>query len=127
MFANLFLHHFSALQLSEMFRLASQRTQLFAACEPLRASLPLTFSRLVGLIGCNAVTRHDAVLSVRAGFAGDELSSLWPASKEWRLHERRAQLFTHTFLAESIASAAPDEKESGGKSVRGNFVSTSTS
>jgi hypothetical protein len=105
MFANLFLHHFSAVQLSELFTLAARRTKLFAACEPLRASLPLTFSRLVGFIGCNIVTRHDAVLSVRAGFADQELSHLWPASNEWRLREERARPFTHTFLAERISAA----------------------
>ena len=32
-------------------------------------------SRLWALIGCNDVTRHDAVISVRAGFAGEELSA----------------------------------------------------
>ncbi len=100
MFANLFLHHFSETQLTQLLALVAAQTKLFAACEPRRAAMPLAFSRLVGLIGCNAVTEHDAVLSVRAGFDDRELSALWPASAHWRLQERRAQLFTHTFLAE---------------------------
>jgi hypothetical protein len=54
---------------------------------------------LVGFIGCNAVTRHDAVASVRAGFAGTDLSTLWPGKSEWRLAERRIGWFTHAFLA----------------------------
>jgi len=102
MIINLFLHHFSEEELARMFRLAAARTRLFAACEPRRAVLPLTFSRLVGFIGCNAVTRHDAVLSVRAGFAGRELSALWPSQPQWRLQERSAGWFSHVFSAELI-------------------------
>jgi hypothetical protein len=101
MLANLFLHHFSEEQLKMLFRLAAERTKLFAACEPRRAAVPLAFSRLVGLIGCNDVTRRDATLSVRAGFAGSELSALWPVAARWQLRERGAQFFTHTFLAEN--------------------------
>jgi hypothetical protein len=101
MLANLFLHHFSEPQLEMLFRLAAARTKLFAACEPRRALVPLVFSRLVAFIGCNAVTRRDAPLSVRAGFAGRELSALWPADYCWQLREGAAHLFTHTFFAES--------------------------
>ena len=32
----------------------------------------------LSLIGCDAVTCHDAPVSVRAGFTGRELSALWP-------------------------------------------------
>lgn len=99
MITNLFLHHFSKEELTRMMRLASARTRLFAACEPRRGRLPLMFSKLVGFIGCNAVTRHDAVLSVRAGFAGRELSAMWPANPQWRLQERSAGCFSHVFLA----------------------------
>lgn len=100
MLANLFLHHFREKELAGLLALAAVRTEVFAACEPRRAALPLIFSRMVGLIGCNSITRHDAVVSVRAGFAGSELSALWPANREWRRRERSAGLFTHTFLAE---------------------------
>ena len=95
--ANLFLHHFEAPQLAELFELAARRTGLFIASEPARAWLPLAGSHLVGLLGCNDVTRHDAVLSVRAGFAGDELSQLWPQG--WELEEGRANAFSHRFVA----------------------------
>jgi hypothetical protein len=101
MLANLFLHHFSEEQLKMLFHLAAERTKLFIACEPRRAAVTLAFSRLVGFIGCNAVTRLDAPLSVRAGFVGRELSALWPADARWWLRERGAQFFTHTFLAEN--------------------------
>jgi len=97
--ANLFVHHFDAPQLARLFGLAAARTHLFVACEPRRARLPLAGSYLLGLIGCNDVTRHDAVLSVRAGFSRSELSELWPTNDHWALEERRAGLFSHLFTA----------------------------
>jgi len=99
MMANLFLHQFPERQLKELLRLAAARSNVLAACEPRRGRLPLAFSRMVRLIGCNAVTRHDAALSVQAGFAGRELSALWPETPEWRLQEGNANLFSHAFLA----------------------------
>ena len=54
------------------------------------------------MIGCNAVTRHDAAVSVRAGFLGNELSALWPDQKNWQLTERRTGLFSHLFVAQKI-------------------------
>jgi hypothetical protein len=100
MCANLFLHHFPDKLLSALLRLAAAKTNLFIACEPRRAPLALAAARLLGLIGCNSVTRHDAVLSVRAGFLGRELSALWPADHNWQLGERPSGLFSHCFMAQ---------------------------
>lgn len=100
---NLFLHHFGEEQLRSLFQAASARCRMFAACEPRRKATALAASRLLGLIGCNAVTRHDGPISVRAGFTASELSSLWPQSLNWKLHEGAAGLFGHTFLAQSVA------------------------
>jgi hypothetical protein len=97
--ANLFLHHFTETELAELLRLISQRTTLFVAVEPRRSVLGLLASRMVGFIGCNRVTRHDAVLSVQAGFNGNALSELWPKQGNWLLAERRAGLFSHLFVA----------------------------
>lgn len=97
--ASLFVHHFSDAQIVHLFNALRARTNLFVACEPWRAPLPLFASRLVGLLGANEVTRLDAVASVKAGFRGRELSSLWPASPSWRLTEHRALLFSHVFTA----------------------------
>jgi len=98
--ANLFIHHFDAGTIRRLFEVLATRSNMFVACEPRRARLPLIGSRLVGMIGANEVTRSDAVLSVRAGFRGEELSSLWPASaSEWTLTEHRAGLFSHVFVA----------------------------
>ncbi len=104
MVANLFLHHFSEAQLAELLREAAKRAEVFAAVEPRRWLLGLTFSRWLWLIGCNRVTRHDAVISVRAGFADRELSQLWPADGSWRLKERPAGLFSHLFVAQRKGS-----------------------
>jgi hypothetical protein len=97
--ANLFLHHFEDAQLVELFRAVAGRARLFVAIEPRRASWPLFCSRLLWAIGCNAVTRHDAAVSVRAGFSGNELSALWPVDRDWQLTERRTGLFSHLFVA----------------------------
>lgn len=96
--ANLFLHHFHDERLGALLRLAAARTNLFIASEPRRSSLALTACRLLPLIGCNSVTRHDAAVSVRAGFASHELSALWPADG-WKASEQPAGLFSHRFVA----------------------------
>lgn len=96
--ANLFLHHFSDKQVAELFRQSAALAQLFVAVEPRRYGWALVCCRFVGLLGCSAVTRHDARLSVRAGFAGNELTRLWPASAEW-LVEGRDGVFSHLFVA----------------------------
>ena len=54
------------------------------ACEPRRSRLALGLSHLVWLLGCGPVTYHDAVISVRAGFTGDDLTTLWPQGG-WQL------------------------------------------
>ena len=96
---NLFLHHFSDADLARFLRMASTLAPSFVACEPRRSAFALLGSRMVFALGCNAVSRHDAVASVRAGFEGDALSRLWPQSPGWRLYEQAAWPFTHCFAA----------------------------
>ena len=103
--ANLFLHHFSEGVLRDVLRELAIRTSLFMAVEPRRTGCVLLGSRLVSLLGCNAVTRHDAPVSVRAGFRGAELSRLWPGTGEWRLTEKPAGLFSHFFMAQRVSMA----------------------
>jgi SAM-dependent methyltransferase len=100
MLANLFLHHFPEAQLAALLRAAAKQTRLFIAVEPRRSGRSLLTSRLLWFIGCNHITRHDAPVSVRAGFAGGELSRLWPASPDWTLQERPAGRFSHLFIAQ---------------------------
>ena len=99
--ANLFVHHFEGIQLANLLAAIETRTDCFFACEPRRARLALAGSHLIGAIGANAVTREDAVLSVHAGFQGQEISALWPGqSGRWNLKEYSAGLFSHCFSAE---------------------------
>lgn len=97
--ANLFLHHFTDAQLSNLFSLAAKQSDALIALEPRRAGWPLFCARALALIGFSPVTCHDAPISVQAGFAGRELSALWPQNGAWELTERRAGLFSHLFIA----------------------------
>lgn len=97
--ANLFLHHFQHDALADLLRRAAEATRLFVACEPRRSRLALASAHMLGCIGCNRVTRHDAVVSVRAGFSGSDLTRLWPASGRWQTLEQPAGLFSHRFVA----------------------------
>ena len=95
---NLFLHHLDGDVLSDVLALAAERAPLFVACEPRRARIALEASKMLWVLGANDVTRHDAVVSVRAGFTGDELSRAWPIGR-WNLEERVAWPFSHFFCA----------------------------
>jgi hypothetical protein len=97
--ANLFLHHFRQDRLAELLVEISRSAPLLVACEPRRDRFALWGSRVVWVIGCSAVTRHDAVASVRAGFRANELSALWPGRRDWDLDEYRAWPFAHCFAA----------------------------
>ena len=98
-FANLFLHHFDDAAIGRMLRAVAARTPLFVACEPRRSRVGLAGAHLLGLVGCNDVTRHDAVVSVRAGFAGSEIGALWPADIAARIDEGSRGAFSHGFRA----------------------------
>ena len=100
--ANLFLHHFTEDHLRRLLWHAARQTGCFVTCEPRRATFSLCGAALLGVVGCNGVTRHDARISVRAGFAKSELSELWPVGNGWRLLERHAGLFSHCFVAQRI-------------------------
>ena len=99
---NLFLHHLPEEELRALLALVAARTGLFVACEPRRGLWPLFAAKLLWLIGCNDVTRHDAFLSVRAGFSGRELALLWPRDEAWRLAEGWAGPFSHRFVAQRL-------------------------
>jgi hypothetical protein len=97
---SLFLHHFQGAQLDALLAAIEARSDRFFACEPRRGWLALAGSHGVGALGANAVTRADAVLSVHAGFRGDEIGRLWPGPRTaWRSREAAAGLFSHGFSA----------------------------
>ncbi len=94
---NLFLHHFEDDRLRTLLKLVAAKSSVFIACEPERSVFALCTTKLIGLIGCNHVTRHDAAISVKAGFRADELSRLWPADPIWTCREQPRGLFSHCF------------------------------
>jgi hypothetical protein len=99
-FANLFVHHFEGERLARLLEGVAAHARAFVCCEPRRTSFALLGSRLLWAIGCNDVTRHDAVVSVHAGFRDRELSSAWPSGADrWDLVEKRAGAFSHLFVA----------------------------
>jgi len=103
MVTNLFLHHFEAADLRRLLLAVAAGCRCFVALEPRRSAVALLGAQSLGLIGCNRVTRHDARVSVHAGFRGQELSQLWPAGSTWTLCEQPAGLFSHLFVATRIA------------------------
>ena len=92
--SNLFLHHFVEERLRELFQRITDKCCFFAACEPRRTRFSLLGCRLLWAIGCNRVTRHDAAISVRAGFAKGELHRLWMPNPDWAFEEGPAGWFT---------------------------------
>jgi hypothetical protein len=100
---NLFLHHFHDAALLGLLTDVAASSDRVLACEPRRARLAWAGSHLVGLLGVQAVTRTDAVLSVQAGFCAQEISNLWPAANPtWCLREYPAGLFNQVFCAQRL-------------------------
>lgn len=102
--ANLFVHHFEGDRLARLLGGIAAKARMFVCAEPRRSAVSLVGSHLLGLVGCNDVTRHDAVVSVHAGFRDQELSSAWrevcpPDSAAWKLAETAAGIFSHLFVA----------------------------
>jgi SAM-dependent methyltransferase len=97
--ANLFLHHFTDAELRTLFASLSRRTSAFISCDPRRWTPALWSTHGLWLLGCNSVTRHDARISVRAGFRDTELSRLWPRESGFKFEEFPAGFSSHLFRA----------------------------
>jgi len=98
--ANLVLHHFTDGELRDLFASLARTSNAFVACDPRRWIPALVSTRFLWVIGCNDVTRHDARVSVEAGFRDQELTPLWPAGNDFRLLETPAGFSSHLFFAE---------------------------
>lgn len=98
--SNLFLHHLPDQELRDLFGSLTRITPVFASLEPARKLSAAIGCRLLPLLGCQAVTLHDARVSVQAGFRGTELSDLWPKLSGWRTREHPSGLFNHFFCAD---------------------------
>ena len=104
---NLFLHHFAAPSLQPLLRAVASASDAFVACEPRRSELARLGSRLIAVLGVNAVTREDAVTSVAAGFTGHDLTDAWSMANEgWQTSEFPAWPFTHCFIAARAGASA---------------------
>jgi SAM-dependent methyltransferase len=105
--ANLFLHHFEGEALTRLLAACARRADALVACEPRRSRFALAASHLIVFLGASEVTRRDGVLSVRAGFVGNELARAWRgASDAWRIEEYEDGAFTHCFCAVRRSAAA---------------------
>lgn len=107
---NLFLHHFVDEQLVRLLASAAQLARLVVVCEPRRAKFVVRASRLLWAVGFSGVGVHEAVVSARAGFRGNELSALWSAQGQWELHEAAAGLFSHRFVARRASPLTDRER-----------------
>ncbi len=104
--ANLFLHHFDDDALRHLLTNLQAAGNALVCVEPRRSALALAGTRLLFLIGCNDVTRHDARLSVQAGFTGREITALWPSGPGWAPPtEAPAGPFSHVFTARRRSAA----------------------
>lgn len=75
--ANLILHHFSDADLADLGGRLRRTARVIIACEPARRRVSQLFFRtLAPWFGANAVTLHDAHVSIAAGFSDDELPRL---------------------------------------------------
>jgi len=72
--ANLFLHHFQEDQLTDLGKRLPESCRFLIACEPARRMLhTLQGHLLTSVAEFSHVTKHDMLVSIRAGFIGDEL------------------------------------------------------
>ena len=106
---NLLLHQFSAPELARLGERwnESNGPRMLLLNEPLRRPHCLWLARASFLLGQNHVTRHDALVSVRAGFRRGELARLLGLDAQtWALAE------TETLLGASRLIAVRKERPS---------------
>lgn len=95
--ANLFLHHLQADELGRLGEIAS-RFEVLAFVEPLRTKdAEWMGERLLPIVG--EVTKHDMIVSIRAGFVAGELPELLGLGSDWKVSERSTWRGGHRVLA----------------------------
>ena len=83
--ANLILHHFQAEQLARLGQLVKSRRRLVAV-EPWRSRLSLAEGFTLWPM-INHVTKHDMMVSIKAGFRKGELAGLLQLGDGWKWKE----------------------------------------
>ena len=91
---NLVLHHFEGAELRALMGALARRARTLIAAETRRTTPSLLAAWGTVLIGANDVSRHDAAVSVRAGFREGELGEAWPGATAF---EGLRPPFTHAF------------------------------
>ena len=99
--ANLILHHLTDRELANLGDTLAGSARIIVACEPHRSRRSQRLFALVGpLFGANQVTRHDAQVSIAAGFRGDELPrALGLRSSAWHCECTTTTLGAYRMLA----------------------------
>lgn len=95
--ANLFLHHFQDEQLAALGSLL-EGCEVVCASEPWRSRLSVMEGRLLYPF-VNDVTRHDMMVSIRAGFRRGELPEALGLGDEWQVREECTKLGACRMLA----------------------------
>jgi len=70
---NLILHQFEAAELAGIGRMMQQHARVIVFSEPARRKMHVWQIRLLAPISLSAVAKHDACVSIQAGFLGEEL------------------------------------------------------
>lgn len=95
--ANLFLHHLDAEELARLGGIAD-RFEVLAFVEPHRTRDALWMGeRLLPIVG--EATKHDMIVSIRAGFIEGELPQMLGLSGAWKVSERSTWRGGHRVLA----------------------------
>jgi 2-polyprenyl-3-methyl-5-hydroxy-6-metoxy-1,4-benzoquinol methylase len=99
--ANLILHQFSDAALANLGRTLARRARLIVACEPERSERSRALvAAAAPFLRLNHVTRHDARVSIEAGFRGDELPMvLGLASAGWQIECKPMALGAYRMVA----------------------------
>jgi 2-polyprenyl-3-methyl-5-hydroxy-6-metoxy-1,4-benzoquinol methylase len=95
--ANLFLHHLSDEELEKLGGLVS-KCQVLCFSEPWRSRWALLEGALLWPF-VSRVTRHDMMVSIRAGFRTGELPELLGLGDEWTIQEQCTKLGAYRLLA----------------------------
>lgn len=98
--ANLFLHHLQPEELGRLGKIAD-RFEVLSFVEPHRTNDALWMGeRLLPVVG--EATKHDMIISIRAGFVEDELPKLLKLSGDWKVSERSTWRGGHRVLASRV-------------------------
>jgi hypothetical protein len=99
--ANLVLHQFTDSDLAELGLRLRRHVRLILACEPARRRRwQLLCGALAPVCGANYVTRHDARVSISAGFRGQELpQALGLDPGQWHIRCAQSALGAYRMVA----------------------------